>query len=354
MKKKKRKWLRRLIWLIVLALLGCGVYFIGLPMLKASVTVTYDTYTATTGSISNSLSFSASFALKNSETLYPSSASTVRTLYVAAGDDVKEGDKIMRLANGDTIKAGMDGRINTLDVAQDDSVTTNTELSQVVDFNTLAISIRVDEYDITEVSVGQACTITSTSQELSFDSIISSINYVSASSGNVAYYTATADVEVSEGIYPGMQATVTIPQESVENVVILKMDALSFDNSNQAYVWMKDENDALVQAEVEVGVDNGNYVEIVSGLSEGDTVYVEAEETAVASAFSALLSGMGGNRFNSEMGGGGRSGSFEGMPSGMESGTFPGGNSSTSGSAGSTGGAGGGMSSGGMPSDRGN
>ncbi len=45
MKKKKKKWLRRLIWLIILVLLGCGISFIGLPMLKASVTVTYDTYT---------------------------------------------------------------------------------------------------------------------------------------------------------------------------------------------------------------------------------------------------------------------------------------------------------------------
>lgn len=304
MKKKKKKWLRRLIWLIILVLLGCGIYFIGLPMLKASVTVTYDTYTATTGSISNSLSFSGSFALKNSEILYSSSEATVRTIYVAAGDDVKEGDKIMRLSNGDIFKASFDGRINTLDVSEGDTVAANTQLAQVVDFNTLSVSIRVDEYDISEVYVGQACTVTSTSQEKSFETTISSINYVSGSSGNVAYYTATADVTVDEGIYPGMQASVTIPQESVENVVILKMDALSFDFNNQAYVWMQDENGELYQVEVEVGVDNGNYVEIKSGLTDGDTVYVEAEQTTAASGLSSLLSGLGGNQFNPEMGGG--------------------------------------------------
>ena len=312
MKKKKKKWLKRLIWLIILALLGCGIYFIGLPMLKASVTVTYDTYTATTGSISNSLSFSGSFALKNSEILYSSSEATVRTIYVAAGDDVKEGDKIMRLSNGDTIKASFDGRINTLDVSEGDTVSANTQLAQVVDFNTLSVSIRVDEYDISEVYVGQACTVTSTSQEKSFETTISSINYVSGSSGNVAYYTATADVTVDEGIYPGMQASVTIPQESVENVVILKMDALSFDSNNQAYVWMQDENGELYQVEVEVGVDNGNYVEIKSGLSDGDTVYVEAEQTATASGLSSLLSGLGGNQFNPEMGGGMPGGNTDG------------------------------------------
>jgi len=304
MKKKKRKWLRRLAWLTVLALAAAGAYFIGLPLLKESVTVTYDTYTATTGSISNALSFSGSFALKNSESLYPDGTTTVRSLYVSAGDNVNEGDRIARLANGDILKSGISGRVNVLNVSEGDSVDMNTEIAQIVDFGTLSVSIRVDEYDISDVYVGQACTVTSTSQEKSFDTVIKSINYVSSSSGNVAYYTATADVAVSEEILPGMQASISIPQETVENVVILKMDALSFDNSNQAYVWMKDENEQLYEVPVEVGVDNGNYIEITSGLKDGDTVYVEAEETETESGLAALLSGLGSNRFNAEMGGG--------------------------------------------------
>ena len=38
----------------------------------------------------------------------------------------------------------------------------------------------------------------------------------------MAYYTATANVEVSEGVYPGMQVTVTIPQEEASDVVVLR------------------------------------------------------------------------------------------------------------------------------------
>ena len=48
MNRKKKRWVRRVVWLIVLALIGLGVWFIALPMLRQSVTVTYDTYTATT------------------------------------------------------------------------------------------------------------------------------------------------------------------------------------------------------------------------------------------------------------------------------------------------------------------
>lgn len=336
--KRKRKWIRRVVWLAILALIGCGVYFIGLPMLQSSVTTTYDTYTATTGSISNDLSFSGSFALKHSETLTASSAATVRAIYVSEGDSVASGDRIARLSDGETVKASIDGTVNTLDVAAGDEIAAGQQIAQIADFSTQSVSIRVDEYDIGEVSVGQACTVTATAQEQTFEAEISSINYVSQSTGNVAYYTATADVEVGEGIYPGMQATITIPRDSVENVVILKMDALSFDRTNQAYVWMKDENDELTQVNVQVGMDNGSYVEIVSGLKDGDTVYVEAEEEETGSGILSLFSGLQRNQFNPERGnrgnwnrdggnaGGNNGGNAPGMPGGGMPGGGPGGN----------------------------
>lgn len=297
MKRKKKKWVRHVVRLVILAVLGCGFYFIGLPMLRESVTTTYDTYTATRGTISNDLSFSGSFSLKDSETLTAASASTVRAVYVAAGDRVKDGDRLVRLSSGETLKASMNGTVNTLDVKVGDEVTSGQQLCQVADFDTLSVSIRVDEYDIGEVSVGQACTVTATSQERDFDATISAIDYVSQATGNVAYYTATADVAVSGGVYPGMQATITIPKESAENVVILKMDALSFDRTNKAFVWMKGEDDALKQVFVELGIDNDSYVEITSGLKEGDTVYVEAKGDDPSSAFMSMF---GRNRYNPE------------------------------------------------------
>lgn len=352
MNRKKKKWTRHLVRLLILAVLGGGFYFIGLPMLQESVTTTYDTYTATRGTISNDLSFSGSFALKHSETLTAASAATVRAVYVAAGDRVKNGDRLVRLSTGETLKASMDGTVNTMDVSKDDEVSAGQQLCQVADFDTLSVSIRVDEYDIGEVSVGQPCTVTATAQERSFEAEITAIDYISQATGNVAYYTATADVAVSGGVYPGMQATVTIPKGSAENVVILKMDALSFDRTNKAYVWMKGEDDALKQVFVELGMDNDSYVEITSGLKEGDTVYVEAKAEESASGFMSMFSR---NRYNPESSrrsrtgnyGSGAPGSYGGTPGSY--GGAPGGSSgnrsgTTGGSSGSrSGNTGGGM-----------
>lgn len=333
--KKKRRLRRWIILILVLALIGAGVWQIGLPMLKASITTTYDEYTATIGSISNALSFSGSFALKDSETLTAGQAATVRTIYVEEGQQVSKGDRLMRLSSGETLKAGFDGTVNVIGVSEGDEVTAQTQLMQYADFAHMQVSIRVDEYDISDVYVGQACTVTVTALEKSFDTTIGQINYVSQSAGSVAYYTATADVTVDEGVYPGMQVTVTIPQQEANDVVVLKMDALSFDAANSAYVYRMDDAGELYEVPVTVGVNNGNYVEITSGLADGDVVYVESQEEAEAGGLFSLLGGMrmtqingGGNsnRGNKGSYGGEAGGGFGGGAPGDMGGMPPGGN----------------------------
>ena len=53
---------------------------------------------------------------------------------------------------------------------------------------------------------------------LTFETEIRHVNRVSASTGAVASYTVTADIDAPENVLPGMQATVTIPRESVAGV----------------------------------------------------------------------------------------------------------------------------------------
>ena len=303
--RRRRRIVRKIITLAIVLALLAGIGWYGYGMLKQEYTVTYDGYTAAIGSISNSLSFSGNLQLIDSASYASSASTTVRKVYVEAGQDVSEGDSLLRLSNGDTVKAEFDGRVNSLSVKEGDEVANGDMLVQVADFTPLKVSFRVDEYDISDVSVGQACTVTATATEKTFQSEIASIDYISSAGGSVAYYTAVAYVDVDEGVYPGMQTTVTIPQEEAENVVILKMDALSFDETNSAYVYMYNDAGELEEVPVEVGVSNGNYVEIKSGLSEGDEVYVEAKVEAAASGLSGLLSGLfGGQQMNAPQAGG--------------------------------------------------
>lgn len=306
--KPHRRILKRILLTLILLLFLAGAGFYGYTMLRQEYTVTYDSYTATTGSISNALSFSGNLGLVDSAFYTASSSSTVRTIYVAVGDDVKKGDRLIRMSNGETIEAEFDGRVNAMNVEEGDEVTSGMQLVQIADFEHLQVSLRIDEYDISDVQVGQMCTVTATATEKVFQSQIDSIDYISASGGSVAYYTAVAYVDVDDGVYPGMQVTVSIPQQEAIDVVILRMDALSFDATNQAFVWMRNDDGELEQVFVETGVSNGNYVEIVSGLSDGDEVFVEVEEETT-SGMAGLLSGLfGRQRFNPNRNMGNRNG----------------------------------------------
>ena len=294
---KKRKTIRRIILALILVVILGGAAWLGIMSLRQEYTVTYDEYNATTGTISNALSFSGSLQARSNTTYTASSPATVRAVYVTREQDIKAGDALLRLSSGQTVEAEFDGRINQLYVAEGDKVSSGANLVQVVDFKHLQVSVRVDEYDISSVHAGDQCRVSTVATENTFTTVIDSINYVSSSSGSVAYYTATAFVDVEEGVYPGMQVTVTIPKEEAADVVILRETALSFDLNNQAFVYTMNENGELETTYVKTGVSNGNYVEIRDGLKSGDTVYVAVETTT--DSFSSLLSGLfGSQQFN--------------------------------------------------------
>lgn len=133
-----------------------------------------------------------SISVVNDETMTADAAATVRKIYVAEGDSVKQGDKLMRLSDGEVLKADFDGEINDISREEGDDVSANASLIQVVDFSNLEVSIRVDEYSVSKLSVGQACTITVTALGTTFDSTITHINRISSGNNSSVYYTATA------------------------------------------------------------------------------------------------------------------------------------------------------------------
>ena len=163
--KTRRRILKKILFTLIVLLLLAAAGFYGYALLKQEYTVTYDSYTATTGSISNALSFSGNLSLVDSKVYTAESSATVRTLYVAAGDQVAAGDKLARLSNGETVSAEFDGRVNAVSVAEGDEVTAGASLVQVADFEHMKVTLRVDEYDIADVSVGERCVVTATATE---------------------------------------------------------------------------------------------------------------------------------------------------------------------------------------------
>ena len=319
-RRKKSRRIRKTIVLILLLTLTGTAGVLAVRKLQRDYTVTYDAYTTTTGTISNSMNYSGSIQLINNTIYTAEETAKIREIYVSAGDHVKKGDKLIRLSNGTTLTAEFEGTVNTVAGEKGEEARKDSTLVQVTDFGKMQISFRIGESDISQVSAGQNIRVTVPSAGAVFDTTIKNIDYSTYSGNNVAYYTATAEIDTSsvQGIYPGMQATVTIPKEEVRDVVILKMDAVSTDADNSAFVYLRAEDGTMVKQPITPGVSNGNYVEIREGLSEGETVYAIARKEESDGGFFAGL--FGTTQVNAPsggfQGGGNRNGNGGNRPSG--------------------------------------
>ena len=190
---------------------------------------------------------------------------------------------------------------------------------------TMTVSVSIDETDILSLSVGQEVDVSvSSMDDETFAGTITAIDRTGTSSNGVTQYTATVQLDKAEGMLAGMSASASITIESVDNALIIPLDALR-QTSSTAYVYTSyDENTGELggMVEVQTGISNSSYVEIVSGLSEGDTVYYQEKQS---SGFGGFPGGFGGGSGGSGFPGGGGFGGSSGGSGFPGGGSFPGG-----------------------------
>ncbi len=187
---------------------------------------------------------------------------------------------------------------------------------------TMTLSVSVDESDILSLSLGQEAIITVDSiVDEEFTGTVTVIGNSGTASNGVTYYTVEITLDKDARMLSGMSASVVINIEGIDNALLIPSDAIS-QTSSMSYVYTS--YDATTGElggvkEVTAGLNNGTYVEISAGLSEGDTVYYEKVEEQMFS-FGAMPGGMQGGQSGAMPSGGG-------MPSGdrPSGGSMPGG-----------------------------
>lgn len=76
-------------------------------------------------------------------------------------------------------------------------------------------------------------------------------------------------------LYGGMAADVTFVTDSAENVLYVSKKAV-FEENGFSYVYKKDARGNRVKTKVETGFSDMASIEIISGLEEGDIIYIES------------------------------------------------------------------------------
>ena len=94
----------------------------------------------------------------------------------------------------------------------------------------------------------------------------------------------------------GMTADVDVRIEGTENALIIPVDALH-QNSASYYVYTgydEEQKRYTGRTDVTIGMQNDDYVEITSGLNEGDTVYYTEADSGGFGDFMVMPGGMNG------------------------------------------------------------
>lgn len=177
-----------------------------------------------------------------------------------------------------------DGVITEVSYEAGDRLTTTGALFSYATSDDMRISVDVTQEDIVDLQVGDAVDITFTAYpEDSYTGSILSINTTATSDySNTVSYTVEISAEGAlEKLYGGMTADVIFVTEEKEDVIYVSRKAIVEENG-KTYVYRKTALGGKELAEVETGITNGVDIEILSGLEEGDTIYLASKVSSEA------------------------------------------------------------------------
>lgn len=235
----------------------------------------------------NRISYLYSIGAKSQEELEDAKFNydTAQSNLVSAESDV---NNTIITAPMDGVVVGIPQTVGSMAVQGNNSPTV---IMRIADLSSKQILAKVDETDIGSVKVGQEATFTvdsysgktfrarvskisqtDTGNTWNINSSSSTSSTNTNSSASVIYYYVTLDVEDPENLLlPAMTARVDITTASRSEVLSVPLSTLKTD-SNGSYVVLVQPDGTQENRYVETGIYDDEYVEILSGLEEGDMI----------------------------------------------------------------------------------
>ncbi|KAF0134395.1 MAG: macrolide-specific efflux protein MacA [Candidatus Saganbacteria bacterium] len=145
----------------------------------------------------------------------------------------------------------------------------------------LIVKAQVDETDIGRIRLGQPVNIILDAYpEKPIRGTVSHIAYEAKVISNVVMY----EVDVAPQSVPlyfrsGMSATIEFKQDGRTNVLLVPINAVKKRGSS-SFVFVKDKDRKPKAQMVELGLENTDHVELLSGLKEGDEILLLPNEAA--------------------------------------------------------------------------
>lgn len=275
---------------------------------------------------------SAHFTYQREETVVAAASGTVSELCVREGSTVRQNDVLLRITGKDldkqaqnaadnlrsaelrmssaernishyTIDAPISGTIVDKKVKAGDKLSANDTAMQnlctIYDMSYLEMKLNVDELKIRSLEVGQEVDITADAVPgETYKGVISSILVAGTTANGSTSYPVTVRIDDMGELLPGMNATAKITTASVKNVLALPNAALV----RGSYVLVTKDSpsaanaetsmtapDGYVYVKVTTGISDDDYIEVKSGLQEGDTIAYDNSSVSATDFYSTMM-----------------------------------------------------------------
>ncbi len=154
-------------------------------------------------------------------------------------------------------------------------------LCTIYDLSYLEMTMNIDELDIGSVAVGQTVEITADAVEgKTYTGTVTRVSVAGTTSGGITTYPVTVRIDETDGLLPGMNVDAEIVLDQAEDVLAIPSGAvnrgdtvlITADSPSAVNALDQEAPEGYVYVAVETGVSDDSYIEILSGLQEGDTV----------------------------------------------------------------------------------
>lgn len=198
----------------------------------------------------------------------------VNEVLVEEGQYVEKGDIILTTSQGMKFEASIAGEVATIYVTEGQLITTGAPLVDITDYQHLQVKVKVDEYNISPIEIGKEVTIHVNALNQDVLGKISHMTKEAQISNGIAYFIATIDIEQIDNVYVGMSSEVKLVNKSVADAIVLPIEAIQFNSDNVPYVYYEDNRGEVMSKEVSVGVSDGVYVQILSGIDLDEEILI--------------------------------------------------------------------------------
>lgn len=295
----------KIIIIVILIIILIGIIYLYTSDFTFEASETSETDSTTTVltaeaekmTISNTISDSGEITSALTENIELHATYYLSEILVEENEQIQVGENILKYTNGTYLVAPYNCVITKLNIPNISEKCENSHYITISSTDTLNMTISIDEDEINKISIGQEAQIeTNVNSDNNYTGYVTNIS----NTGSNGKFEVQVKFLNDGNIKIGMSGTCEVILEKAVDAIVVPSEAVTT-TQGKTYVQFIQNDGNTTQIEVEIGISNDAYTQIKSGISQGDKVQYEKQESTTN--FGNMMRGNGQEKFNSQSGG---------------------------------------------------